>query len=211
MKFYAVKHGFQTGIFTEWNMVKKLVTNFPNAKHKSFKDEKEAKEYLNELKDKEENTIEIYCDGGHNKQTGKEGWGSVVDFKGNCLLSQHRNLIIDLPIHQSVKLKKDIRDVLISNFTDVKTQQTNGAELLALLAALRIAIHLNKKVIGCDSNVVLSWTDIKNREVKRDGMDVRKKQYLNEANLLREKFEKEKGKIIKIKGDNNLADLGFHK
>ena len=41
-------------------------------------------------------------------------------------------------------------------------------------------------------------------------MDPRKASYIDELILLRKKFEALGGELIKVKGDNNLADLGYH-
>lgn len=46
MKYYAVKKGRQTGIFTSWDVTEKQVKGYPAAKFKSFKTQAEAKQYL---------------------------------------------------------------------------------------------------------------------------------------------------------------------
>ena len=45
-KYYAVHRGHQTGIFTDWNVVKPLVTGYPNARYKSFKTLQQATYFL---------------------------------------------------------------------------------------------------------------------------------------------------------------------
>ena len=45
-KYYAVKTGRQTGIYTDWNTCKAQVDGFPGAEYKSFKTKPEAEEYL---------------------------------------------------------------------------------------------------------------------------------------------------------------------
>ncbi|WP_056949212.1 ribonuclease H family protein [Lentilactobacillus kisonensis] len=47
MKYYAVKKGRTTGIFTTWPEAEKQVKGYPNAKFKSFKTQSEATQYLN--------------------------------------------------------------------------------------------------------------------------------------------------------------------
>ena len=42
-------------------------------------------------------------------------------------------------------------------------------------------------------------------------MDLQKKKYIEECVSLRKEFEKRGGQIIKISGNINKADLGFHK
>ncbi len=46
MKFYAVKRGRKTGIFTTWEETENQVKGYPGAKHKSFKTREEAEAYL---------------------------------------------------------------------------------------------------------------------------------------------------------------------
>lgn len=45
-KYYAVKKGSETGIFTSWEECKKSVSGFPNAEYRGFADRKEACVYL---------------------------------------------------------------------------------------------------------------------------------------------------------------------
>jgi len=41
-KFYVVWQGHEPGVYREWNVCKKQIENFPNAKYKSFEKEEEA-------------------------------------------------------------------------------------------------------------------------------------------------------------------------
>ena len=41
-KYYVVWKGKETGVFSDWNTVKKLVYEFEGAQYKSFSDEQEA-------------------------------------------------------------------------------------------------------------------------------------------------------------------------
>ena len=45
-KFYAIRYGRKTGIFTSWKQTESLVKGFKNAKFKSFKNLDDAKSYL---------------------------------------------------------------------------------------------------------------------------------------------------------------------
>lgn len=46
MKYYAVRKGFQTGIFTSWEKCKASISGFSDAEYKSFTKESEAEDYL---------------------------------------------------------------------------------------------------------------------------------------------------------------------
>ncbi len=49
-KYYAVKIGYQTGIYNNWVDCKKQVDGFKGAVYKSFKTNEEANNYLNDVK-----------------------------------------------------------------------------------------------------------------------------------------------------------------
>lgn len=152
---------------------------------------------------------QIYCDGGHNKHTGEEAWGSVVDEENNDLIPIYKDLLNDMIIKR-VKLPVGDRWIIVSKFSDVSTQQNNGAELLAMVASLRIATY-NQKVfthIYSDSELIVKWWSKRLDEKKMKSMDKKKVEYILEMIELRKKYN---GEIVKISGDNNLADLGYHK
>lgn len=88
-KFYAVRKGKTTGIFSSWNECKAQVEGFTNAEYKSFKTEQEAKNYLEIItpaqetkykSSKEGNTssVEIYVDGSYNSKTNEFSYGMIV-------------------------------------------------------------------------------------------------------------------------------------
>lgn len=162
----------------------------------------------------------IYTDGGCNKETSKygEAWGSVVDMNGSDLLESYKEILeckvnrnFDLP-YRTQKLKNDTRTIIVAKFEDVKTQNNNGAELMALLAGLRIAKEDKMvKVIRCDSDLLVKWWS--NGIISKQNMlkiDKRKLLLIMECTHLRQIFEDRGGTIQKISGDDNLADLGYH-
>ncbi len=52
MKFYAVKEGKVTGIYTSWPECEKKVKGFKNCKYKSFESKIKALAYMNGTDDK---------------------------------------------------------------------------------------------------------------------------------------------------------------
>lgn len=83
-KFYAVKKGLTTGIFTSWEECKASVHGYPGAEYKSFKTMQEAKIYLGEDAPvlagqiKENGRVLIYVDGSFNSVTNEFSYGVVV-------------------------------------------------------------------------------------------------------------------------------------
>lgn len=153
----------------------------------------------------------IYTDGAHNKVTGDEAWGSVVNKKEQDLIKDYNHLFPDM-ITKSEDLPVGTRTVIVAKFNDVASQQINGAELLALVAGLRLAIFSKGevKIVRCDSKLMTEYWSRNLKADSRAKMDPRKAKYVDELIRLRKEFEKMGGVIEKISGDDNLSDLGFH-
>lgn len=152
----------------------------------------------------------IYVDGAHNAASGEKGWASVVDAKGQDLINAYTELRGDVP-YLDVNLPRGIgqRRVLLAHFTGVK-QQVNGAELIALVFGLRLALLKPAiKYIGSDSAVVISWST-RLTPGHRLTYDSDKLTLIDELQRLRRLFTERGGVIEKISGASNPADLGYH-
>lgn len=89
-KFYAVKNGRETGVFSSWDECKDLVSGFSGAEYKSFSSLEEARNYLGLEDTKEEvkpvkttpvkksNKLVAYVDGSFSPSTNKFGCGVVL-------------------------------------------------------------------------------------------------------------------------------------
>ena len=157
--------------------------------------------------------MSLYVDGCMNKDTGKEAWASVVDSDNKDMVSVHQILFTDLVI-KKVSTPKGEYYVAVAKFSDVSSQQNNGAELLATVMALRICTSPGQKyeTIYSDSTLILDWWS-KGKVNKKtlSKMDDRKKGLISECKQLREQFESSGGEFGKISGAANPADLGYHK
>lgn len=96
----------------------------------------------------------LYVDSGQNKATEGVAYGCVVDDTGNNMLGAYSYLFTNLET-KVVELPVGVRRVLISDFTDVKIQNNNGAELLAMYAGLVIALTDNYTMINSDSQLIV--------------------------------------------------------
>lgn len=176
----------------------------------------------------------IYCDGAFNKQTTPNGWASVVAENKQDIIGLHSDkfaqYLVKLQIDATkVKIEKKnmfqkqsntIRSVVISHFDDCK-MQNNGAELIAMVFAMYYAVYIKplnsnaldmKKIIVCsDSQLLIDHWSKKLGQDKIAGMDPHKYQLILELQRLRKLFEAQGHKLLKISGDDNLADLGAHK
>ena len=82
-KFYAVKKGKKTGVFSTWDECKEQVTGFKGAVYKSFKTLSEAEAFLEKNEKKIENIEEVdgvyaYIDGSFDRINGIYGSGVVI-------------------------------------------------------------------------------------------------------------------------------------
>ena len=82
-KFYAIKKGKKTGIFSTWDECKEQVTGFKGAVYKSFKTLSEAEAFLERNEEKIENIEEVdgvyaYIDGSFDRVSGIYGSGVVI-------------------------------------------------------------------------------------------------------------------------------------
>lgn len=87
MKYYAVKKGYKTGLFTSWDECKKSVNNYSGALYKSFSTLEEANAYLSDnVLDPSEsiNTNPFaYVDGSYKKESGEYSFGAILFYENN--------------------------------------------------------------------------------------------------------------------------------
>lgn len=198
------------GVADNWDDCKKIVIRTSGAKYKGFKTKKEAEDWLEQganysigrstlfMADgkrsrttKKRLTKGIYFDAGTGRGQGVEI--SVTDEKGNNLLE---TLLPKKHINRHGKH-------LIGNYVT-----NNYGELLACNYALQLALREGiTRVFGDSKLVITYWSrgHIKN-EVAAETIKL-----AHEVAGLRHEFELKGGKLTRISGDDNPADLGFHR
>ncbi|MBR4723963.1 MAG: ribonuclease H family protein [Clostridia bacterium] len=77
MKYYAVKNGRKTGIFTDWDSCRAQVEGFSGAEYKSFAEKELAEAYLSG-RTAEISQVTAYVDGSFNVKTGEYSYGAVI-------------------------------------------------------------------------------------------------------------------------------------
>ncbi len=198
-KFYAylVPDGTK-GIVSGWEQCERIVKGTRGARFKGFKRRDEAEEWLNlganySIKLKSKNVPGIYFDAGTGRGSGVEI--SVTNEKGVDLL--HRALS-----------KKEINPFgkhLIKN----KSATNNYGELLAMRYALKVAKKEKVKTLFGDSRLVIDyWSKWR---MKRKDLPEETVKLMKEVSKMRAEFEETGGSVKHISGDDNPADLGFHK
>lgn len=83
-KYYAIRKGKKTGIFTTWDICKQYVNGYSGAEYKSFADRADAENYLNGDTSISTDTSEViaYVDGSYNHKTQEFSYGAVIFFDG---------------------------------------------------------------------------------------------------------------------------------
>lgn len=207
-KYYAYLIAPDTkGIMDNWDDCKEMVSGKLGAKYKGFKTKKEAESWLEQgahystirpiYGSEQSRTTKkhlakgIYFDAGTGRGQGVEI--SVTDEKGKNLLDT---------ILPKKYINRHGKHLIGGNVTN------NYGELLACKYALKLALREHILHVFGDSNLVIAyWSKghIKN-DIAPDTIDLAR-----EVSKIRQEFEQKGGTIAHISGDDNPADLGFHK
>lgn len=151
-------------------------------------------------------SLSLYTDGCCNPKIG--ACASVTDKNGNDLIGPFSNFLSHFECFNGLTTKTyNNRLVYCIMFTDVSSQQNNGAELVAMIVGLLIALYYNYTTIYCDSQLIIDSWSIKESKIIKDPYKKRLQMYCVE---LATEFRK-RGNIVKIDGGSNPADLGFHR
>src|SRR3989344_72583 len=196
-KFYAyvVPAKKLKGIAESWAECEPIVSGEVGARYRGFKTREEAEEWLRlgaryEIKSVKKLEKGIYFDAGTGRGKGVEI--SVTDERGKNLLHK-------------VLPKAELNRFLKHEIGEEATN--NYGELLACKYAIEIAMKGGmKKVFGDSSLIIDFWTKWR---VKKD-VEEETFELARETAALLKKFEEQSGEIVRISGDDNPADLGFH-
>lgn len=185
------------GITDNWEECKAIVSGRFDAHYKGFKTRDEADAWLRagaryEVKVKKVAQPGIYFDAGTGRGFGVEI--SVTDEQGKDLLAK----IIDEEF-----INEHGKHLLSSDKTN------NYGELLACKHALELAIREGIQYVFGDSKIIIEyWSQGK---IKKEGIAPETRTLAFAVKKLRDTFEKNGGTIERVSGDDNPADLGFHR
>lgn len=89
-KFYAVRNGRKTGIFTSWSECQQSIIGFSGAEFKSFLNRSDAERFLlgkeaNQSTEPRDGAAVAYVDGSYNIETQQFSYGAVIFFNGQTL------------------------------------------------------------------------------------------------------------------------------
>ena len=198
-KYYAyLLPSGKNGVADDWSACEKLVSGVHGARYRGFASKEDARAWLGagaryEVKIFRKLEPGIYFDAGTGRGEGVEV--SVTDAAGKNLL------------HKAVK-QKDLNFFGKHRVQDADATNNFG-ELLALRYALQIAKKEKAKKIFGDSKLVIDYWS--HGHAKRKTLSPETVRLLDEVTELRERFEAAGGSVLRISGDDNPADLGFHR
>ncbi|MGL4671401.1 ribonuclease H1 domain-containing protein [Cetobacterium sp.] len=203
-KYYAfiIDKENYSAIVTSWPECQQL-TKGKKARYKSFKTEKEAKDWLSEggiyedkkqkIKEAKEKLIDgIYFDAGTGRGIGVEV--RVTDIKGTSLLD---NIMPEHMINE------------FGNYLAPEGSTNNYGELIGIYLAIDIAIRKNNLKIFGDSKLIIDYWS--KGHYNKSSLNEKTINLIKKTAARREQFENVGGKIEHVSGDINPADLGFHK
>lgn len=192
---YSVPRTGKRGIVDSWKECEKIVSGEKEAHFKGFKTRADAAKWLQAGADysfKKKLPQGVYFDAGTGRGSGVEV--SVTDENGNDLL------------HEIIPKKKINR---FGKYLLGAEATNNFGELLACRFALEIAVKKNIKKIFGDSRLVIDYWSKGYMNMKEMTPETIELAYI--VSSLRKDFERNGGRIEHISGDDNPADLGFHK
>jgi ribonuclease HI len=188
----------ESGVVADWRSCEEKVSGVAVARYRGFSSESEARAWLvagaaYDIRPRAELEPGIYFDAGTGRGNGVEV--RVTDEHGRDLLFE-------------IYKKKEL-----SEFGTYRIAQrgvtNNYGELLALRAAIMIARkHKKKKIFGDSKLVIDHWS---RGAAKRKDLPSETVRLIYEVVALRTAFESSGGSIARISGDDNPADLGFHR
>jgi len=152
--------------------------------------------------------MEIYVDGCNNRKFG--ACATVVGVHENIKYDLFREYYFLFPDLILEEIDAPVGKIVVAkiHFNDVASQQNNGAELIAMVAALRISLHNNFTYpILSDSKLIV---DFWSKKMSKTVTDPEKGKYIQECISLHKEFESKGGVIRWIPGDLNMSDIGLH-
>lgn len=192
---YFVPQNGTRGVAESWEECEAIIHGESGARFKAFKSYEEAEAWLRKGADygaKKELEAGIYFDAGTGRGQGVEI--SVTDEKGRDFLEK---VLVGRYIN---RFGKHVIRRKVSN---------NYGELLACKYALEIALMEHGNRVFGDSKLILEyWSKgfVNKKEVSAETLKL-----IGEVKQLRRAFELKGGNMVYVPGDDNPADLGFHK
>ncbi len=194
-KYYAVRKGRETGVFTSWGQVEPLVKGFPGAQHKSFSDLKSAQSYLGSdgvITSKVSSSASspnvsrsLDCERpgflGQSSSASHTPYDVVIYTDGSSNQARAGYGVVFTKDNQIISTFKGPLSLDI-----YPTQTNNQSELYAILIGLKESKEYNKILIKSDSNYsIKSLTEwyhgwVKNCWKSSKGTDVLNKELIME-------------------------------
>jgi ribonuclease H-related protein len=200
-KYYAylVPNG-PRGVADDWKTCERVVSGKVGARFRSFEERGDAERWLmagaryeTRMRSVRKPKPGVYFDAGTGRGEGVEI--SVTDEKGKNLL------------HKA--LSKNELNRFGKHLVGDASATNNYGELLALRYALAIAKKGKMKKVFGDSKLVIEYWS--RWHIHRKTLPEETVELAEEVSRMLVVFEKKGGSVDRISGENNPADLGFHR
>lgn len=191
---YVLPSNHIQGVALNWEECSEKVKGVAGARFKSFSSRTEAEEWIRAGADyrfKKELPKGVYFDAGTGRGDGVEV--SVTNERGTNLLAS---------LLGSSQINRFGKQLL-------EKGSNNYGELLACKYAIEIALKSGISSIFGDSKLIIDYWS--RGFIKRDQVAARTVELSKEVAALRKQFEKKGGVLLYISGNENPADLGFHR
>lgn len=148
MKFYGVRRGRTTGVFTSWDACRKQVIKFPCAEYKSFMTKKEASAYVSGAVTIMDHTT-----------TGASNSAIAIWVDGSCFPQRNGSLLIGW----GLLVKKDGKEVYRAKGNDIPAEALKhrnvAGEIFGILKSLQWcqAQGITKVTLYYDYQGLESW------------------------------------------------------
>jgi ribonuclease HI len=202
-RFYAYRIGDTEGIVTSWTQCAEMVRG-RQARYRGFRTRPEAEQWLaagavyeNKALEKKRNQQDlpataVYFDAGTGRGVGTEV--RVAEKDGTPL----------------TYLAAEGEEITAEGNVVLPHKTNNYGELLACYYAIQVACQLNRKQVLGDSKLVIEYWS-RGRVRKETARDPELAALVRKTSTARRKFEAAGGRVGRISGDINPADLGFHR
>ena len=202
----------RNGIVESWTECEKIVKG-TKARYKSFIDKAVAQNWLDsganyERKISSTTPINTKLEKGIYFDSGT-GRGIGVEVR---ITDENKVSFLETLPKETVKKLLKGRNWTVNEYGNIylgANRTNNFGELTGLFIALKIAAKYGKSIICGDSMLVIDYWS-KGR-FNANNLEMDTIELIKKVSKLREEFERENGKIKKISGDVNPADLGFHR
>lgn len=190
-KFYAVKKGYEPGVYLTWEDCKKQIHGYSSAEYKGFLTLKEAENFMIKSKEEykevlEEKTVKAYVDGSYDHSTLRYAGGAVIILEDKEILISEAG-----------------DNIVLAKMRNVAGELLGAIRVMEWFADNREKLELEKLMIYYDYEGIEKWATGQ-WKAKKEGTQL----YVSKYKEFRQQFFIQFVKVLAHSGDyyNDKAD-----